>query len=166
MKLRVALCMLALAIPLGAAIPSRAATVDISVSNFRFCTGTGQCLPTDFVYVRNPTGNGLVHQNALAATIIFRTPVQAGDTVVWTYRDNLCDAIAGCPGHAVCFENLTQQGDCGNRILKARSGLVTVSYTVPATAKKGTLIRYFCNVNDHYVFGMTGALLVGGSKVF
>jgi hypothetical protein len=160
MRLRVALCVLALTVPLGAALPGRAATVNISVSNFRFCTGTGQCLPFDFVYVRNPTGNGLVNQNALAATIVFRTPVRPGDTVVWTYRDGFCDGISGCPGHAVCFENLTQQGDCGTRTLKARSGPVTVSFSVPANAKRRTLMRYFCNVNDHYVFGMTGALLV------
>jgi plastocyanin len=159
MKRRIALLILVLTLPIAAAVPSRAATVALSVSNFRYCSGE-QCLPIDFVYVRNPTGNGLIHQNALAATIVFRKVVHAGDTVTWTYRDSLCDAIAGCPGHAVCFENLTQQGDCGNRILDARSGPVTVSWTVPANAQRGTLYRYFCNVNDHYVFGMTGALLV------
>jgi plastocyanin len=158
-KLRVALCMLVLAIPVAVALPSRAATVNLTVSNFRFCSGN-QCLPIDFVYVRNPTGNGLLHQNALAATIVFRRVVHPGDTVVWTYRDSLCDAIGGCPGHAVCFENGTPDGDCTGRMLNARSGPVTVSYTVPASTRPGTLIRYFCNVNAHYVFGMTGSLLV------
>ena len=159
MRLRIALGVVVLAIPLGAALPSRAATVNITVSNFRYCAGE-QCQPFEFVYVRNPTGNGMLHKNALAATIIFRTPVKPGDTVVWTYRDSFCDMISGCPGHTVCFENGTQQGNCGNRMLSARSGPVTVSYTVPATAKPGKLMRYFCNVNDHYLFGMTGALLV------
>ena len=159
MKLRIALCTLVLAIPLGAALPSGAATVNVTVSNFRFCERTS-CLPTDVIYIRNPTGNGLLHQNALAATIILRTEVHPGDTVVWTYRDTICDAIAGCPGHAVCFENGTVEGACGTRILNARSGPVTVSFTVPAATPPKTLIRYFCNVNSHYLFGMTGALFV------
>jgi len=159
MKLRIGLCMLVLSIPLGTALPSRAATVNVTVSNFRFCERTS-CLPTDIVYIRNPTGNGLLHQNALAATLVFRTLVHPGDTVVWTYRDSICDAIAGCPGHAVCFENGTVEGACGGRILNARSGPVTVSYTVPAATPPRTLIRYFCNVNSHYLFGMTGALFV------
>jgi hypothetical protein len=159
MKLRIALATLVLAVPLGVAAPGRAATVNIDVSNFRFCPAA-PCLPTDVVYVRNPTGNGLIWQNALAATLLFRTEVHPGDTVVWTYKDTLCDGIGGCPGHAVCFENLTPEGDCGTRILPARSGAVTVSFTVPTNAKNKTLLRYFCNVNNHYVFGMTGALLV------
>jgi plastocyanin len=159
MKLRIALAVLILAVPLGAAAPGHAATVTIDVSNFRFCP-TAPCLPTDVVYVRNPTGNGLIWQNALAATLIFRTEVHPGDTVVWTYKDALCDAISGCPGHAVCFENLTAEGDCGTRILDARKGEVTVSFTVPSITKDKKLLRYFCNVNNHYAFGMTGALLV------
>lgn len=159
MKKRLALALAALAIPLSGAIPSRAATINVTISNFRFCQGE-QCLPFDLVYVRNPTGNGLIHQNALAATLIFRDEVRPGDTVVWTYKDSLCDGIAGCPGHAVCFENGTEPGDCGNRITPARSGPVTVSYTIPPGTKPRTLIRYFCNVNGHYQFGMTGALLV------
>jgi len=159
MKMRIALCALALIIPLGAAVPGHAATVNLTVSNFRYCTGNS-CLPINFVYVRNPTGNGLLNQNALAVTLIFRKVVHPGDTVVWTYRDSLCDAIAGCPGHAVCFENGTALGACGNRMMNARSGPLTVSYTVPRGTPKGTLMRYFCNVNAHYAFGMTGALLV------
>jgi plastocyanin len=158
-RFRIALCMLVLAIPLAVALPSRAATVNLTVSNFRFCS-RNSCLPTDFVYVRNPTGNGLLHKNALAATLIFRKVVHPGDTVVWTYRDSLCDAVTGCPGHAVCFENGTVDGDCTGRMLNARSGPVTVSFTVPASTPAKTLIRYFCNVNSHYLFGMTGALLV------
>ena len=158
MKLRVALSALVLAMPLGAALPGRAATVNFTVSNFRYCH-RDSCLPTDFVYVRNPTGNGLISSNALAATIIIRTEVHRGDTVVWTYKDTLCDGISGCPGHAVCFENGTAEGDCGTRILNARSGPVTATYVVP-NVKKGTLLRYFCNINSHYLFGMTGTLLV------
>ena len=163
MKTRVALLALALAVPLGALLPGRAATVNLTVSNFRFCEGSS-CLPTNIVYVRNPTGNGLINQNALAATLIFRKVVHAGDTVVWTYRDSFCDMLNTaplvCPGHRVCFENGTALGDCGNRTLNARSGAVTVSWTVPAGTKSGRLFRYFCNINNHYVFGMTGALLV------
>jgi plastocyanin len=159
MKLRIALCMLVLAIPLGAALPGHAATVNLTVSNFRFCERTS-CLPTDIVYIRNPTGNGLLHQNALAATLVLRKEVHPGDTVVWTYRDSLCDAVAGCPGHAVCFENGTPEGDCTGRILNARSGPVTASFTIPAATPSGTLIRYFCNVNSHYLFGMTGGFYV------
>lgn len=159
MRTRIALCALALAIPLGGALPSRAATLNVTISNFRYCQGD-QCLPIDFVYIRNPTGNGLIHKNALLATIVFRDQVKPGDTVVWTYKDGICDAIEGCTGHAVCFENGTSEGDCGDRITPARSGPVTVSYTVPANTPRGTLLRYFCNVNGHYMFGMTGALWV------
>jgi plastocyanin len=164
MKLRVAILGLALLVPLGGVLPSRAATVNLTISNFRYCSGSS-CLPIDFVYVRNPTGNGLLNKNALAVTLIFRKVVHPGDTVVWTYNDSICDAIAGCPGHAVCFENGTAGGDCGqpavpSRFAAARSGPTTISYTVPASTKPGTLLRYFCNVNEHYLFGMTGALLV------
>lgn len=159
MKRRLIFCLLALAVPLAGALPGRAATLNVTISNFRYCQGD-QCLPFDFVYLRNPTGNGLINQNAFAATLIFRDQVKPGDTVVWTYKDSLCDAVGGCPGHAVCFENGTAEGDCGDRITPARSGPVTVSYTVPASTKPGTLIRYFCNVNGHYMFGMTGALWV------
>jgi plastocyanin len=159
MKIRVAMSALVLALPLAAALPGRAATVNLNVSNFRYCQRDA-CLPTDVVYVRNPTGNGLLFKNAIAATLLFRTVVHRGDTVVWTYNDSTCDAITGCPGHAVCFENGTAEGDCGNRIMNARSGPVTVSFTVPANTKKNTLLRYFCNINSHYVFGMTGTILV------
>src|SRR5436309_7479714 len=108
MRLRIALCLLALAVPIGTALPGRAATVNLTISNFRYCDGARtSCLPTDFVYVRNPTGNGLISHNALAVTLLFRKVVHAGDTVVWTYKDSLCDGIGGCPGHAVCFENGT-----------------------------------------------------------
>jgi plastocyanin len=159
MRARVGLLVVALVVPLGSFWPARAATVDIAVSNFRFCR-RAPCQAWEFVYVRNPTGNGLFHKNALAATLVFRTAVRPGDRVVWTYRDTFCDRIQGCPGHAVCFENGTPEGACGSRRLPARSGPVTVSFTVPSTARPGTLIRYFCNVNAHYVFGMTGTLLV------
>jgi hypothetical protein len=159
MRLRVGFTALLVLLLISSLVPASAATVDITISNFRYCQ-RNQCLPTDFVYVRNPTGNGLLHQNALAVTLLFRTPVKPGDTVVWTYKDSLCDAIDGCTGHAVCFENGTAEGDCGDRILPAQSGAVQVSYTVPTNAKRGKLVRYFCNVNAHYVFGMTGALLV------
>ena len=164
MKRRLALGLIALAIPLAGSLPGHAATVNLTISNFRYCSRSS-CLPTDFVYVRNPTGNGLIWQNALAFTLVFRKVVHPGDTVVWTYRDSLCDGIAGCPGHAVCFENLTVDGDCGQpavpeRFAAARSGPTTITYTVPASTPRGTLLRYFCNVNEHYLFGMTGALLV------
>ena len=160
MKVRILLSALLIAIPFGVGIPSHAATVNFTVSNFRFCH-RASCLPTDFVYVRNPTGNGLISKNALAATLIIRTVVHPGDTVVWTYNDTLCDGISGCPGHAVCFENGTAEGACGNRILDARNGpRKTVSFTVPVGTPSGTLLRYFCNINNHYLFGMTGALLV------
>lgn len=164
MKIRIAIAALVLAVPLGASLPSTAATVNLTMSNFRYCA-TNQCLPHDFVYVRNPTGNGLIHQNALAATIFFRKVVRPGDTVVWTYRDSFCDMFESCSGHAVCFENGTPEGDCGapaipSRFAAARTGTPTITFTVPATTRPGTLLRYFCNVNEHYLFGMTGALLV------
>ena len=160
MRLRIGLCALALAVPLGASLPGHASIVNFTVSNFRFCH-RASCLPTDFVYVRNPTGNGLISKNAFAGTIIVRTVVHAGDTVVWTYNDSFCDGISGCPGHEVCFENGTAGGDCGTRIMDARNGpRKVVSFTIPANTKRGTLLRYFCNINTHYVFGMTGALLV------
>ena len=160
MRLRILLSALLMTVPFAVGIPGHAATVSFTVSNFRYCHRTS-CLPTDFVYVRNPTGNGLISKNALAATLIIRTVVHPGDTVTWTYNDALCDAIPQCPGHAVCFENGTAGGACGTRILDARNGpRKVVSFTVPANTPSGTLLRYFCNINNHYLFGMTGALLV------
>ena len=160
MRVRILLSALFMAMPFAIGVPSHAGTVNFTVSNFRFCHRTS-CLPTDFVYVRNPTGNGLLNHNALVPTIVIRTVVHPGDTVTWTYNDSLCDAIPQCPGHEVCFENGTAGGDCGTRVLDARNGpRKVVSFTVPTNTKNGTLLRYFCNINDHWLFGMTGTLLV------
>jgi plastocyanin len=86
--------------------------------------------------------------------------VAEGGTVRWVYRDvgpGSCDSVAQCPGHNVRVEDGTPEG---MRIgaARARTGPTAITFTL--TQKAGSLIRYFCSVNDHYQTGMTGIIRV------
>jgi hypothetical protein len=124
--------------------------VQLSISNFRFCKAQS-CSPLDFGYLRTNTGPVSGTDNS-QGTI----DVKRGSTVVWTYRDSFCDAISGCSGHNIWFEN----GAVGVKkgAVPARKGLKTI--TVKINQKSGTLVRYFCTVNGHYMEGMTGILRI------
>jgi hypothetical protein len=129
-------------------------TVNLDMSNFRFCR-QAPCLPSDQGYLRNPTGGPVPGSDNPTAII----DVPSGATVVWTYRDSMCDAFSVCPGHMVMIENGTPDGQQVG-MTPARQGPKTVSYRV--TEPPGTLIHYFCNVNHHDQFGQTGILRVTG----
>ena len=78
----------------------------------------------------------------------------------WTYHDvgpGSCDFFQQCPGHNVRFEDGTSDGaKIGGA--RARSGATEITATI--TQPAGTLIRYFCSINNHYQEGMTGILRV------
>lgn len=150
------------AVPAGAAgTPSgTGSVVAVVISNFRFCADTGvECGLDQRAYTRFDGGplNGSDNPGAWV-------PVHPGDTVVWTYRDTgVCDRMIGpdranCPGHEVQFERATHRGWVG--FLASRQGPLTVRWTVPETEQPGTLLRYYCDTNDHGALGLTGALIV------
>ena len=118
--------------------------------------------PADQGYVR--TKNGPVPGTDNPGAVV---DVPAGATVTWTYRDagpGSCDFFQQCPGHNVRIENGSEKGT-GVGFTKSRSGAGVITTTIDQPV--GTLIRYFCSVNDHYQLGMTGLLRVvaaGGSK--
>jgi plastocyanin len=130
-------------------------TVDVTMSNFRYCT-TPACSPTDVGYVRLSSGPvaGADNPNSVV-------DVPEGATVQWVYRDagpGSCDFFgARCPGHNVRFEDGTPEG---TKVGAARSNSGPTTITATITQKAGTLIRYFCSVNGHYQTGMTGILRV------
>jgi plastocyanin len=126
--------------------------VKVTISNFRFCKADS-CSPLDIGYLRTDSGPVMGTDNA-QATI----DVKRGATVVWTYRDASCDGfMGGCPGHNVVFENGSPTGS-RKGFAPANKGAKTIS--VKITQKAGTMIRYFCSVNNHYQEGMTGILRV------
>ena len=129
-------------------------TVELSMSNFRYCAGT-TCTPADAGYMRNEDGpvQGTDNPHSIV-------DVPEGSTVKWVYRDvgpGSCDSFEQCPGHNVKFEDGTAQG-VGKGFAKSRSGTGAITATINQSA--GELIRYFCSVNDHYQLGMTGILRV------
>ncbi len=134
--------------------------VMVSISNFRFCLDEGvECGVDKRAYTRFDGGplQGSDNPNAFI-------PVRPGDKVVWTYRDTgVCDRMIGpdrgnCPGHEVQFERATHRGWVG--FLPSRKGPISISWTVPANAASGTVMRYYCDTNDHGALGLTGALIV------
>jgi plastocyanin len=144
--------------PAGAAEPGR--RVDISVSNFRFCRAA-PCQPQDQAYVRGASGNVDGTDNKAAFI-----EIHPGDTVVWTYKDDTCDQLTvdprRCPGHELVFETGQEsQGKLG--LLPSRQGHPSISWRVPDNAAPGHVLRYYCDLDDHWAFGLTGALLVAGS---
>ena len=131
-------------------------TVEISMSNFRYCTAK-TCTPFDAGYLRSDKGPVAGTDNP-HGTI----DVPAGATVKWVYRDvgpGSCDSFEQCPGHNVRVEDGTAEG---TRIggAKARSG--ELAFTTTVTGQPGTLIHYFCSVNKHWQEGMTGILRITG----
>jgi plastocyanin len=143
-----------IAAPVGDARAAAPGTVELTMSNFRYCA-TATCSPADQGYVRSSSGPVAGADNPTGIV-----DVPAGGTVVWTYRDagpGSCDFIQQCPGHNVRFEDGTTEG---TRVgaARARSGPTTISVTI--TQQPGTLIRYFCSINNHYQTGMTGILRV------
>jgi hypothetical protein len=145
-----ALALLAPATPASAA----GSTVNLEMSNLRFCR-QAPCLPSDQGYVRNPEGGPVPGSDNPAAII----DVPSGATVVWTYKDSLCDQFSVCPGHMIMIENDTADGRQVG-MAASRKGPTTVSYHV--TEAPGTLIHYFCNINHHDQMGQTGILRVTG----
>jgi hypothetical protein len=145
-----ALALLAPAAPASAA----GTTVNLDMSNLRFCR-QAPCPPSAQGYLRNPT-SGPVPGTDNPAAIIY---VPSGSTVVWTYRDSMCDPFPKCPGHMIMIENGTPDGQKVG-MAQARKGPTTISYQV--TQPPGTLIRYFCNINHHDAFGQTGILRITG----
>lgn len=123
--------------------------LNLAISNFRFCMAA-PCAPLDIGYLRTNSGpvSGSDNPNAVIS-------VKRGTTVVWKYADSTCNAISGCTGHNIWFEN----GGVG-----VKKGAVpsnsSKTITVRITQKPGTTIRYFCTVNGHYMIGMTGILHV------
>jgi hypothetical protein len=145
-----ALLLLAPTAPASAA----GATVNLDMSNFRFCR-QAPCVPSDQGYLRSPEGGPVPGSDNPTAIV----DVPSGATVVWTYRDSMCDAFSVCPGHMVMLENGSPDGEQVG-MAPARQGPRTVSYRVHEAP--GTLIHYFCNVNHHDQFGQTGILRVTG----
>ncbi len=138
----------------GGVQAKEAGTVELSMSNFRYCAGT-TCTPADAGYMRGEDGpvQGTDNPHSIV-------DVPEGSTVKWVYRDvgpGSCDAFEQCPGHNVKFEDGTAQG-VGKGFTKSRSGTGVITATINQSA--GELIRYFCSVNDHYQLGMTGILRV------
>jgi hypothetical protein len=138
--------------PTAPASAADSATVSLDMSNFRFCRHA-PCLPSDQGYVRNPLGGPVPGTDNPTAIV----DVPAGATVVWTYRDSVCDAFEMCPGHMVMVEDGSAMGRKVG-FAAARKGGTTVTYRV--TQAPGTLIHYFCNVNNHDQFGQTAILRV------
>ncbi|GAA0611006.1 hypothetical protein GCM10009547_11300 [Sporichthya brevicatena] len=66
-------------------------------------------------------------------------------------------AFERCPGHEVMIEDGTAEGRHVG-IVKARSAKKTITYRV--TEAPGTLIRYFCHINNHDTLGQTAILRV------
>ena|SRR5581483_1403188 len=142
-------CTVTVALP-GAAQAAKTPKLNLVIDNFRYCAAT-PCTPLDAAYLRTDTGPVSGTDNPLATISVKR-----GTTVVWTYKDSFCDALGGCPGHNIYFEN----GGAGLKkgFTPANKGPKTI--TVKITQKPGTTIRYFCTVNGHYMLGMTGILHV------
>jgi plastocyanin len=141
---------LAIAVLPGAAQAAKAPKLQLTISNFRFCK-SASCTPLDVGYLRTDTGPVSGTDNPQAAVSVKR-----GTTVVWTYADSTCNAINGCPGHNIYFEN----GGAGVKKGFAPANKGPKMITVKITQKPGTTIRYFCTVNGHYMLGMTGVLHV------
>jgi hypothetical protein len=152
--------------------------VDLVVSNGHYCRQDPCQLFSDAGYSRTPDGPVAGTDNER-----MMVDVSPGDTVVWTYRDTgFCDPFADvpfadCKGHEVRFEDGTPSG--GDRVgfMPSRSGPVTVTWQVPADARPGSLLRYFCTLESetvkgisypagtsvltaHYLYGTTGILKV------
>jgi hypothetical protein len=164
MRLRSAALVLAVIAPLSLLGPAKASTrprvVNLVINNFRFCRAA-PCGPLDTAYLRNPNGGSLLdNPNAIIT-------VKAGSIIRWTYQDKDppgCDFIdfgpVNCPGHEVRFENGTAGGGKQIGYMRARtSSPQVITFTVPLRYA-GRTIHYFCNINNHWAFGLTGILQI------
>jgi plastocyanin len=139
---------------LGGVQAAESDTVELSMSNFRYCAGVS-CTPADQGYMR--TASGPVPGTDNPHGIV---DVPEGGTVRWVYRDvgpGSCDFFDQCPGHNVVFEDGSAKG-ARMGFVKSRSGGAAITATIGG--KPGELVRYFCSVNNHYQLGMTGILRV------
>jgi hypothetical protein len=166
MRIRRIALLLAAAVPLIAFAPSQASVrrrppvVNLVINNFRYCK-TAPCSLTDTAYLRSPAG-GSLYDNAPAAI-----QIKAGSIVRWTYKDTGvpgCDLFnvgpVNCPGHEVRIENGTMNGGKQIGFAAARSSKPQViSFFVPLNYA-GRTIHYFCNINNHWAFGLTGILKI------
>jgi plastocyanin len=146
--------LIVLALPAVGRAGAEPATVELTMSNFHYCAGQ-TCSPADQGYVRQKSGPVAGTDNPAAIV-----DVPEGATVHWTYHDvgpGSCDFFQQCPGHNVRIEDGSADG-ARVGFVKARSGAGVITATINQPA--GTLIRYFCSVNDHYQLGMTGILRV------
>jgi plastocyanin len=141
--------------PAGAADGAASNTVELTMSNFHYCAAA-TCSPADVGYVRTESGPVVGTDNP--ARIV---DVAEGSTVRWVYRDASCDSDEECAGHNVRFEDGTKEGTRVGGV-KARSGPGFITATM--TQKAGTLIRYFCSVQNHWRRGMTGVIRVVAAK--
>jgi len=161
MKAAVLTGLIVLALPAVGRAGADPATVELTMSNFHYCAGQS-CSPADQGYVRSKNGPVAGTDNPAAVV-----DVPEGATVHWTYHDvgpGSCDFFQQCPGHNVRIEDGSEKGT-GVGFAKARSGAGVITATINQPV--GTLVRYFCSVNDHYQLGMTGLLRVvpaGGGK--
>ena len=159
--------MLAAMMPLTLIAPAGASTrhrsppvVNLVINGFRFCRAA-PCSPTDSGYVRSPAGGSLFDNTSAFITI------KAGSIVRWTYKDTGtpgCDEInygpVTCPGHEVRIDNGTPGGGRQIGFAAARSTKPQViSWYIPLNYA-GQTIHYFCNVNFHWAFGLTGVLRI------
>jgi hypothetical protein len=164
MRLRAVGLLLAIITPVAVLIPAGATTtppkVNLVINNFRYCRAA-PCGPLDSGYIRSPLGGSLLDNPNAVIT------VKAGSIVRWVYKDQSvpgCDMFSvgpvTCPGHEVRIENGTQNGGRLIGFARARSTKPQViTFTVPRSYA-GRTIRYFCNLNNHWAFGLTGILQI------
>ena len=166
MRVRGIALVLAASVPLIVFAPGQATTrrripvVNLVINSFRYCK-KAPCSLTDTAYLRSPAGGSLYDNTAAAIT------VKAGSIVRWTYKDNGtpgCDAFnfgpVNCPGHEVRIENGTMNGGKQIGFAAARSSKPqTISLFIPLNYA-GRTIHYFCNINNHWAFGLTGILKI------
>lgn len=158
---------LAAIVPLVLFAPAGASTrhrripvVNLVINEFRFCK-TAPCSLTDTAYIRSPLGGSLYDNKSAFVTI------KAGSIVRWTYKDTGtpgCDEFnfgpVNCPGHEVRLENGTPGGGKQIGFAAARSSKPQViSWYIPPSYA-GKTIYYFCNINEHWAFGLTGVLRI------
>jgi len=143
-------CLASVLVPAAAQAKPKPPRLQLAISNFRFCR-SAPCSALDAAYARTDSGPVAGTDNPM--TVV---EVKRGTIVTWTYRDGTCDGLSGCPGHNIYFEN----GATGVKkgAVPARKGPRTIS--VKLSQRSGTVIRYYCTVNGHYMFGMTGELRI------
>lgn len=167
MRIRGTALVLAAVVPLALFAPAGAVTrrrpppvVNLVINGFRFCK-TAPCSLTDTAYIRSPLGGSLYDNKDAFITI------KAGSIVRWTYKDTGtpgCNQFnfgpVNCPGHEVRLENGTPGGGKQIGFAAARSSKVqTISWYIPLSYA-GRTFRYFCNINNHWAFGLTGVLVI------